>query len=444
MHDVVHLPKSPAATPGFLYTATALFSDAEMFCHLYLRAMARFTYTAEKNDGEVYKGVAQARDRFELYSIVRNEGGRILAMQEEAANRWFAFSYWNAKLSTVKEYDKVLLARNLGAMLGAGLALARALAVLERQTSNRKLASIVGQVGSDVRRGDALHDALGKYPSIFSKLFVAMVRSGEESGDLSPTLGMISDQMERMYVLKKKIRGAMIYPAIILVAIVAIGVFMMMNVVPTLADTFRQMNVQLPASTQFIIGMSDFLIKNTLLAAAGAVGVVAVIVAGAKTTAGRRVADAVFLQLPVIGEIIKEVNAARTARTLSSLLSAGVDVIGALEISREVVQNSRFRAVITEAQAAVQRGEPLSSAFVRHEHLYPPFVGEMMAVGEETGQLAEMLKRLALFYEDEVDRATKDMSTIIEPLLMLVIGAAVGFFAISMISPIYSLANNIN
>jgi type IV pilus assembly protein PilC len=406
--------------------------------------MARFTYTAERADGEIYKGVAQARDRFELYGIVRGEGGRIVALSEESSHGWLSFSYWNAKVSTVKEYDKVLMARNLGAMLGAGLALARALSVLERQTANQKLSSIIAQVSSDVRRGDALHAAMGKYPSVFSKLFVAMVRSGEESGELSQTLLTISDQMERMYVLKKKIRGAMIYPTIILIAIFGIGMFMMINVVPTLADTFKQLNAQLPVSTQIVIGLSDFLVQNMVLAFAGIVGFALFLVFGVRTSVGHRITDALFIHTPIVAGIVKEVNAARTSRTLASLLSAGVDVIGALEISSEVVQNSRFRAVIAEAQAAVQRGEPLSSAFVRHEDLYPAFVGEMMAVGEETGALAEMLKRLAIFYEDEVDRSTKDMSTVIEPFLMLIIGAAVGFFALSMISPIYSLANNIN
>ena len=406
--------------------------------------MARFSYTAEKNDGEIYKGIAQARDRFELYSIVRGEGGRIISMDEEVSSSWLNFSYWNAKLSTVKEYDKVLLARNLGAMLGAGLALARALGVLERQTSNKKLSSIIEQVSSDVRRGESLHSAFEKFPAVFSKLFVAMVRSGEESGDLSQTLLTIADQMERMYVLKKKIRGAMIYPSIILMAILGIGVFMMTNVVPTLAATFAQLHAQLPMTTQIVINISNFLVNNTLLCIAGFVVLVGLFIAAIKTTVGRHTMDAVFLHTPVVGSLVRQVNAARTARTLSSLLQAGVDVIGALEITQEVVQNSRFKAVLTEARASVQRGEPLSSSFVRNEKLYPSFVGEMMSVGEETGQLAEMLKRLASFYEDEVDRSTKDMSTVIEPFLMLIIGAAVGFFALAMISPIYSLANNIN
>ncbi len=405
--------------------------------------MAHFTYTAEKNDGEIYTGVAEAPDRFELFQIIRREGARVISVHEDTSTSALSWSFWNSKFSTVKEYDKILLARNLGAMLGAGLSLARALSVIERQSKNAKLKSTVAELASDVRRGDALHIALAKYPTVFSKLMVAMVRAGEEGGDLSQSLTVTSDQMERMYDLKKKIRGAMLYPAIILFAILGIGVLMMIKVVPTLAQTFEEMNAELPQSTQIVIGISDFLINNTV----GAIVLLGALITGIylliKTKQGKRIGDALSIRLPIIGEMVKEVNAARTARTLASLSSSGVDVLTSLEITQEVVQNSYFQDALRMARKAVGDGEPLSATFVRSEKLYPAFVGEMMAVGEETGQTAEMLKRLAAYYEAEVDRKTKDMSTIIEPFLMLFIGGAVGFFAISMISPIYQLSEHI-
>jgi type IV pilus assembly protein PilC len=404
----------------------------------------RFTYTAEKAGGEIYKGTADAADKFELFTLVRREGGKIVSVGEDSSNNAFSIKYWNTKFSTIKEYDKILTARNLGAMLGAGLSLARALAVLERQTKNQKLAGVLSQVGGDVRRGDTLHVALAKYPHVFSHLFTAMVRAGEEGGNLADSLQTIADQMERTYVLKKKIRGALIYPGIILCAIVGIGAFMMINVVPSLAQTFQQMGVALPTSTQIIIDTSNFLVAYTLWAALLFFGGITLLVVFFRTKFGTRVGSYMLLKTPMIGTLVRETNAARTARTLSSLLSSGVDVIGSLEITAEVVQNPYFRSVLADAKKGVGAGEPLSAAFTRREDLYPPFVGEMMAVGEETGALAEMLKRLALFYEDEVDRATKDMSTIIEPFLMLIIGGAVGFFAVSMITPIYSLSSDIN
>jgi len=406
--------------------------------------MTKFIYTAEKSDGEVYKGTAEVADRFELYSLVRREGGKIVSVEEEGGKSVWSLQYWNSKLTTVKEYDKILMSRNLGAMLGAGLPLSRSLAVLERQTKNPRLSATISQVSSDVRKGETLHASLAKHPKIFSDLFVAMVRAGEEGGDLPTSLKVVSEQMERMYDLKKKIRGAMIYPSIILIAIFGIGVVMMIVVVPTLAQTFKEMDTELPKATRLVIAVSDFLVTYTVVALGLIVVFFGMLYAAARSPTGKRALDFVLLHTPVIGGMAKEVNAARTSRTLASLISSGVDVLTALDIVREVIQNSFFRTVVESAKVGVAAGEPLSAAFARREDLYPAFVGEMMAVGEETGQTADMLKRLALFYEEEVDRKTKDMSTIIEPFLMILIGGAVGFFAYAMITPIYSLSQAIN
>lgn len=405
--------------------------------------MAHFTYTAEKAGGEVYSGVADARDRFELYEVVRREGGKIVSVVEDKSNSWLSIRYWNTLLSSVKEYDKVLFARNLSSMLSAGLSLSRALSVMERQTHNLKLQNVMAEVASSVRRGDTLHVSLAKFPKIFPSLFIAMVRAGEEGGDMAASLSLVGDQMERMYDLKKKIRGALMYPSIIVLAIVGVGYLMMTSIVPTLAQTFSEMHVDLPASTKAVIAFSDFLTNNVFTAAALFVGIVAGVWTALRTPQGRRARDFAFLKMPLIGGLVRETNAARTARTLASLLSAGVDVLTALEITGEVVQNSYFREVIAQAQKRVGAGEPLSAAFQQHEDLYPPFVGEMMSVGEETGATPEMLKRLAAYYENEVDSKTKDMSTIIEPFLMIFIGIAVGFFAMSMITPIYSLSSSV-
>ncbi|MFZ2556043.1 MAG: type II secretion system F family protein, partial [Minisyncoccia bacterium] len=298
--------------------------------------MAKFSYTAEKAGGEVYKGIAQARDRFELYEVVRREGGRIISVEEDTKGSVFSLRYWNSKITTVPEYEKILFARNLGTMLSAGLSLARALAVIERQSKNPRLARVVSEISSAVRRGESLHSALGHFPNVFSKLFIAMTRAGEEGGQLSQALVVVSDQMERMYVLKKKIRGALLYPIIIVVAIIGIGSFMMVSVVPTLAQTFEEMSAELPASTQAIISVSNFLVEYTVVALALVVILFGALYAGGRTVPGRRFKDFVSLRMPLIGPIVKEVNAARTSRTLASLLSSGVDVITALDIVSDV------------------------------------------------------------------------------------------------------------
>ena len=405
--------------------------------------MAKFTYTAENGDGEVYSSVLEAADRFELYKIVRRDGGKIISVEEDRSDNVWSFQYWNARIATVPEHQKIVFARNLGAMLTAGLSLARALSVLGRQTRNARLKKIIASLESDVRTGNPLHEAMGKFKSVFPSLFVAMVKSGEESGDLPGTLKNTAEQMHQSYTLKKKVRGALIYPSIIVIAIVGIGVLMLTEVVPTLAQTFEEVGAELPASTQAVIATSNFLIEHTVIALILISTFIIALFLALRTAPGRRAKDKLFISIPLIGTIVKEVNSARTARTLSSLLSSGVDVVTSISITTEVVQNSYFRGVLKEAATSVQKGEPFAKPFMKNENLYPPLVAEMISVGEETGALNDMLLQLAVFYEDEVSRKTKDMATVIEPFLMIIIGGAVGFFAISMISPIYSLSESI-
>ena len=399
----------------------------------------KFSYTATRN-GETYNGTIEAEDRFEVYRYVRAEGGTIVTVGTVGASKW-SLSYWNTRLSNVKEYDKIVFANNLSAMMGAGLSISRALAVAERQAKNPKFRSVLLTMRSNIEKGGTLHESLAEHPRVFSKLFVAMVRAGEESGTLDTALITIAKQLKNAYDLKKKIKGALIYPTIIVVAIVGIGFLMMTEVVPTLAQTFDELGAELPKTTQAIINASNFLVDYTILVLLGLMAIVGGFYAVLKTHKGQRVRDKGLLITPIINELVKEINAARTARTFASLLSAGVDIVTALGITREVVQNHYHRDVLSEAAENVKKGGQLSEVFSKHEDLYPPLLGEMVAVGEETGALSDMLLRVADFYEEEVGQKTKNMSTIIEPFLMLLIGATVGFFAIAMVGPIYSLSD---
>ncbi len=328
-------------------------------------------------------------------------------------------------------------------MIGAGLSLTRALTVLERQTKNQKLKIVLSGLNNDIKKGNNFHTALKKFPKVFSPLFVSMVRAGEESGKLAGALELIGSQLERAYILKKKIKGALIYPSIILIAMVIIAVLMLVFVVPTLTQTFGELGADLPKSTEFIIGLSAFFTTHTILAISIPIIFFVLISYALKTYRGKRMFHYFLLHVPIIGELVKEIQSARTTRTLASLLSSGVEIVSAISITSEVLQNSYYREVLDRAKNDVQKGTPLSGAFTDNEHLYPILVGEMISVGEETGKLPAMLLRVAEFYEQEVEQKTKDMSTVIEPFLMIIIGAFVGFFALSMISPIYSLSENI-
>ncbi|MCI0597511.1 type II secretion system F family protein [Candidatus Parcubacteria bacterium] len=395
-----------------------------------------------KKDGREEVRTIDASSRFAVYAQIEKEGGTVVSLTEGGGAG--LPSWMNIQLTSgVSFEERITFTKNLSAMLSAGLTLSRALSVIERQTSNKGLKKIVEELEERVKKGDAFHEALAEHENVFSKLFIAMTKAGEESGTLAESLKVVARQMDKSYTLQRKIRGAMIYPAIILFAIVVIGVLMMIYVVPTLSNTFKELNVELPALTRAIISISDFMAAHVFLVFALLAAAVGGLVWFLRTKTGGNVVLEIALVLPVIGNLVRETYSARAARALSSLLSSGVEMISAIDITGQVVGDNRFGKVITEAGTRVKKGEALSAAFVLHPKLYPIFVGDMIAVGEETGQVAGMLSQVADFYEADVEEGTKDLSTIIEPVLMLLVGAMVGVFAISMISPIYSLSSSI-
>jgi type IV pilus assembly protein PilC len=344
-------------------------------------------------------------------------------------------------LGRIKMQEKIIFARNLGAMIQAGLAASRALAVMERQTKNVALKKIIIALNENISKGKTLADAMAAYPKMFSPLFISMVRAGEESGNLADSLKIVALQMDRSYALSRRIRGALMYPAVVVCLMIVISIILLTYIVPTLQSTFVGLNAPLPKSTQFVIGVSDVIRFHGLILLTVVVLIVTLFVWWKRRPQGKSVIDYIVLKIPVMGNIVKEVNAARTARTLSSLLTSGVDMVEAVRITTDVVQNVHYKKVLQTAQTTITKGEPLSKVFGENEKLYPTFLTEMMSVGEETGKMGEMLLGVAVFYEDDVEQATKDMSTVIEPLIMVVIGAGVGFFAVAMITPMYSLVN---
>ncbi|GIW68222.1 MAG: type II secretion system protein F [Candidatus Parcubacteria bacterium] len=405
--------------------------------------MARFSYTARRPDGSTFDGTFEGPDRFALFEEIRAQGAVLVFFTEERNVLKRVWDWLDARLSTIREVEKIRFTKDLAAMLRAGLSLTRALSVVERQSRNKAFRRFITDLRDKVRAGSSFHDALQAYEKALSPLVVAMVRAGEESGQLPQALEAAGLQLERIYYLKKKIKGAMLYPTIILTALVAIGVLMLVYIVPTLQQTFEELGVDLPASTKFVLALSDFLRTQGLLAALLVLAVVGGIWALARTPQGGRALAWGILHIPLIGSLVKETNTARTARTLASLLEAGVPVSDAFRITADVVQNPLYREVLFKGKELIERGEPIAQLFAVRDNLYPPLMGELVAVGEETGALPEMLRQVADFYETDVDQRTKDMSTIIEPFLMVVVGIAVGFFAISMITPIYSVTEGI-
>ncbi|MCX6719120.1 MAG: type II secretion system F family protein [Candidatus Taylorbacteria bacterium] len=405
--------------------------------------MSHFIFKAKRPDGEIYSSEREAADRFELYRLIREGGDEIVSAKER--NAASGIVHWlqsiTVSFNPVKAVEKINFVRNLGSMLEAGLALSRALSVIERQTRNKYFKRILTVVIADINRGTTFCDALKRYPKIFSELMTSMVHAGEQSGTLADSLRVVAIQMENANNLERRVRGALIYPMVILALMIVIGILMFIFVVPTLMKTFTELKVPLPFTTRMVLGASNFIQNQGVWVAIGAIIIFGGIYYWTRRPSGKRFTHALILKLPFIGSLSQEINAARTARTMSSLLGAGVDVVESVNITSEVVQNIYFKAVLKQAAEAIKKGDLMSKVFNAHTKLYPIFLAEMMSVGEETGKIKDMLSSVAHYYEDDVDQRTKDMSTVIEPALMVIIGGAVGFFAISIISPIYSLVN---
>jgi type IV pilus assembly protein PilC len=409
--------------------------------------MPIFIYQGETTDGVAVREKVTADDRYAVYDIARINGHTVTSITEPGGfslTGRIDFAKLNTMFGRVKQDELVMVTRNLGSMLDAGLTITRALSVIERQTRNPKLKMVTKEIIARINKGDQFFEALKDHPKVFDDLYIAMIRAGEESGNLSESLRTLSVQMERSTSLKKKIKGAMIYPSIVITVMFAIGILMMIFVLPSITGIFKQMGTELPGTTRALIAAGDFLVANTVIAISGMVAFFVAIGYALRSKPGKVFTSWTVVRLPVIGTMAKETNAARTARTLSSLLNSGVDVIQALTITEEIVQNVFYKKIIKDAALRVEKGTPLSEVFIERSDLYPILVGEMILVGEETGSIAKMLGELAAFYETEVERKTKDLSTIIEPLLMVVIGAGVGFFALALIAPIYSLSDGLS
>ena len=402
-----------------------------------------FTYKAKLKNGEIFEGTMEATDRFSLSHELKSRGNTPISITEKRSDFFDFSSILGRIFSRVKADEQIIFTKNLSGMLRAGLSLFRALSVLKKQTKNTTLNKILTSLSNEINAGGTLSSGLEKFPDVFSKLFISMTRAGEESGNLSGALSEIGINLEKSHSLTKKIRGALIYPGVILSAMVLIGVLMFAFVVPTLANTFKELGVQLPISTRFIIALGNFFSQYLILSFALIIGSVAGIISLARASFMEKYVDFIIIRLPIVGNLSKELNTARTTGTMSSLLLSGVSITRAIEITEDVVQNVYYKKILKEAKEEVEKGAPFSKVFEENPNLFPVMMSEMIQVGEETGKLSDMLLQVASFYEGEIENKTKNLSIVIEPILMVVIGAAVGFFAISMISPLYSIMDNI-
>lgn len=401
--------------------------------------MPTYSYVAKSLSGEEKTGKAEANDTRQLAKNLKAQGFILIKAFAEEEKGKGKLNVPLSFFSGVSLTEKLMFIRNLKVMVASGLSLPRSLEVLSLQAKNPKFKKTLSGIREEVIKGNNFSDALGKYPDIFSELFQNMIKVGEETGNLENVLKILTKQIEREYELKSKIKGALMYPAVIISAMVGIGILMLVMVVPKLAETFEELEIELPFTTKIIIGLGTFLADRWYLFILLIIIIVVVLWFLAKKKRVKRMLDTILLKAPLLSTLIKKTNSAATVRTLSSLITAGVPIVRSLEIISNTLGNVYYKEAMSEAAKRVGRGEKLSEALSSYQDIYPQIVLQMIKVGEETGETSTILSKLAEFFEEEVGNATKNIVSVIEPVLMLVIGAAIGFFAISMVQPMYSM-----
>ncbi len=404
--------------------------------------MPRYFYTAKDKIGQTKTDFLDAKNSEELASSLRQQGLFLISFQSEKSSQERtagALTIFNK----VSLPEKLFFIRNLQVMITAGVSLPKAVQTLSLQAKSKYFKKALGEIKDKIIQGKSFSESLVGYPAVFSELFQNMIKVGEESGTLEQVLKNLARQLEKEQELRSKIKGAMIYPLVIVSAMVLIGIAMLIFVVPQLAETFAELELSLPLTTRIVIFLGTFLREKWYWLPI----IVFVVIFGVKqivnTKLGKRVFDSMVLRIPIACSLIKQMNSANFARTLSSLTEAGVPLVRSLEIIAGTMNNVYFKESLLLAVDQVRKGAKLSEILRTNEKLYLPIVIQMIEVGEETGETARVLGELAGFLEEEVANAAKNISSLIEPLLMLLVGAAVGFFAVSMLQPMYSMLQGI-
>ena len=397
--------------------------------------MGSYAYTAINSSGLELTGEINAPDLQAAREALRVRGLLALELNERAA----ASKGMAMAVKKVKPKSLQVFSRQFATMIEAGLNVVTALVILEEQTEDPKLAAIIGELRSDVEGGLLLSEAMARHPKVFSRLFIAMVEAGEAAGILDVVLDRVAFQIEKETAIKRRVKGAMMYPIVIMTFATLVLIGMLLFLVPVFVDMFDQLHGELPTLTKVVVSASDFL-RERFYIVFPAIGLLVFgFFRAKKTDKGRRIWDRVRIRAPVgIGKVIVKIGMARFSRTLSTLVGAGVDIIRSLEITGSTSGNSIIEDATGHVRERVIQGVPIAVPLAEHP-IFPPMVAHMVRVGEETGELEKMLSKIADFYEDEVDSAISSLTSIIEPLMMIAVGCIVGVIVISMYLPMFKL-----
>jgi type IV pilus assembly protein PilC len=405
--------------------------------------MGSFTYSARDKAGAIQKGTLFAPDRAGATASLIEKGYAPILVKEEVEKGGKSGITIMDRLNgggKVGLSDKVIFSRQFSTMINAGVPIVQSLAILKEQSESKKLSLVITEVSKQVEGGSTLANALSAHPEVFNDIYVNMVRAGETGGILDQVLDRLATQQEKDAEIVSKVKGAMIYPAVITVATFAAFFFLMTVIVPKLAGVFKDMGAKLPPYTIFTLSVSSFLVHDWYIVIGGAVAIFVGFTRWHKTTKGKRIFDTLMLKAPIIGPILVKVNVARFARTFGSLMASGISVIDAINSTKSALGNAVYRDELAIVAQKVKNGRPMSEPIRESKH-FPAIVGQMLSVGEETGQIDTILLKLADFYEREVDTVISGITSIIEPILIIVLGTMVGFIIISVMGPISALSS---
>lgn len=399
--------------------------------------MAFFNYKGRDKDGKDTFGIVEAPTAESAVKLLRSRELFVVSIKEV---RQSGLADFMARFKKVGFGEVANFTRQLATMIVAGLSLPDALTILRSQTTNPAFVRLISDVEHQIIGGGNLADSFGKYPSVFSPIYIALVRAGESSGTLDQVLTRLADTLESQAEFRSKVKGAMVYPVIIVVGMVAVVMVMMTVVIPKLTDLYKDFGIELPTATKILIAVSTFFVHFWWLMIAGMVGLVIGFGKWRKTPIGELMVDSIILRTPLFGDLTKKVLLVEFTRTLAMLISAGIHILQGLQTLRNSLGNVLFRNAIDEISKKVEKGFPLGETFAQYE-VFPPIVSQMMKVGEETGKLDDTLVKLSRYFESESEHLVRGLTTAIEPIIMVVLGVGVGFIVISVITPIYNLTS---
>ena len=405
-----------------------------------------YSYKAKNLKGEQESGVLEAESRQEAINAIRQKGYFLVALSSPSENKpRVNLSILNifSGFTKVGLAEKLFFTRNLGVMIKTGVALPKAFEMLSVQAKSKKFKQALEAIANRIVKGENMSSAMATFPDIFPSMFQETLKVGEETGKLEDALVILAEQLYRENNLKSKIKSAMVYPIIVLSMAFLIGILMMVFAIPKMKQTFMDLGIQLPITTRMVLALADFLTNQWYLALLLVFGLFCLFSILARLKKGGRLVSWFLLKVPIISGLVKKTNSALTLRTLSSLLKAGVSVVKTLEVASGALSNYYFKTSLKEGAKLVEKGVKISEALKPYKKIYPMMVLQMLEVGEETGETSDVLGKLANFYEEEVLSATERLSSIIEPILILFVGGAVGFFAVAMMQPMFSIMSGI-